>query len=331
MLDGPQWADRGTAYQRELLPQKVLTKLGWLQVLRVWLPTWLHEREETRAHLRASIETAIAHGATTGATEAHAAEGTFKLATPGTDVAVQEPAEVGARGMAESAPSITDGMDRRDPSAPSDDAAIAAPQDLTTPAAASYESRSRSSGAGKVLDDFVPFEPVLIDSNLDLRALGDPQVDAVIHLVIAEVLKAEAPIESTRLIRFVGQCLGFERVRAKTSQRILMLVEPALLEVTPVGTTIWRSTEQRVDWQGYRPSSVAQRPVDEIPFIEYTEALHHLGAQRFASPEDRMRALANAFGIRRLGHMVQSHLDLVITHADSGAQSTAQASIPSTD
>ena len=45
LADGPTWAERGTAYQREVLPMRVLEGLGWQKVIRVWLPAWLEERE----------------------------------------------------------------------------------------------------------------------------------------------------------------------------------------------------------------------------------------------------------------------------------------------
>ena len=38
LLDGPEWAGRSTAYDREVLPDGVLRGLGWRRIGRVWLP-----------------------------------------------------------------------------------------------------------------------------------------------------------------------------------------------------------------------------------------------------------------------------------------------------
>ena len=45
LLDGPDWAERGSATQRELLPRTMLKALGWKNVVRIWLPSWVDEKE----------------------------------------------------------------------------------------------------------------------------------------------------------------------------------------------------------------------------------------------------------------------------------------------
>jgi hypothetical protein len=45
MVDDTCWSRRGSAYQREILPRQVLPALGWKKVVRVWLPSWLDDRE----------------------------------------------------------------------------------------------------------------------------------------------------------------------------------------------------------------------------------------------------------------------------------------------
>lgn len=46
LLDGPAWAARLSVGDRETLPLSVLTQMGWAQVERVWLPTWLRSRTQ---------------------------------------------------------------------------------------------------------------------------------------------------------------------------------------------------------------------------------------------------------------------------------------------
>jgi hypothetical protein len=62
MVDDTCWSERGSAFQRELLPRQVLPMLGWRQVIRIWLPDWLRDKEEVLVGIEryfAGDETAI--------------------------------------------------------------------------------------------------------------------------------------------------------------------------------------------------------------------------------------------------------------------------------
>ena len=53
MVDDTCWAERGSAFQRELLPKQVLPALGWKKVMRIWLPAWLNNPDEVLAEIEA--------------------------------------------------------------------------------------------------------------------------------------------------------------------------------------------------------------------------------------------------------------------------------------
>lgn len=56
LLDGPNWRARRTVADRDGLPVDVLQGLmRWPSVERVWLPEWLHQRDETLARLSAAV------------------------------------------------------------------------------------------------------------------------------------------------------------------------------------------------------------------------------------------------------------------------------------
>jgi hypothetical protein len=59
LLDGPGWARRLTARDRDALPREVLQDaLGWPRVERVWLPDWLANRDAVVERLLAALHAA---------------------------------------------------------------------------------------------------------------------------------------------------------------------------------------------------------------------------------------------------------------------------------
>ncbi|MET7969766.1 hypothetical protein [Micromonospora sp. NPDC005305] len=44
MLDGPDWSARPTVADRDLAPALLRTIMGWPEVVRLWLPAWIHDR-----------------------------------------------------------------------------------------------------------------------------------------------------------------------------------------------------------------------------------------------------------------------------------------------
>lgn len=55
MVDDSCWSDRGSAFQREVLPRQVLPAMGWKRMYRLWLPAWKNSREEILDEFRALL------------------------------------------------------------------------------------------------------------------------------------------------------------------------------------------------------------------------------------------------------------------------------------
>lgn len=53
MVDDSCWSERGSSFQREILPRQILPKLGWKKVLRIWMPSWLNDSGEVLAEIDA--------------------------------------------------------------------------------------------------------------------------------------------------------------------------------------------------------------------------------------------------------------------------------------
>jgi hypothetical protein len=56
LLDGPSWAERTTAYDRDILPEVVLRGSGWRRVGRVWLPGFINEPDHVVTTVLAEID-----------------------------------------------------------------------------------------------------------------------------------------------------------------------------------------------------------------------------------------------------------------------------------
>jgi len=86
LLDGPNWRARRTVSDRDGLPVDVLQGLmRWPGVERVWLPEWLHQREETLSRLSAAVASAAGRGSAPS----------VSVATPPVHVSPRHPSEVG--------------------------------------------------------------------------------------------------------------------------------------------------------------------------------------------------------------------------------------------
>lgn len=66
MLDGKSWARRPIVSDRDAVPAQVLTRMGWSQVLPVWLPSWWHNRQAAVDSLLRHIDEAISAAAKEG-------------------------------------------------------------------------------------------------------------------------------------------------------------------------------------------------------------------------------------------------------------------------
>lgn len=59
LLDGPLWRQRGTIFDRDVLPVDILRGLmGWRRIVRVWIPEWLRDRDTVLARIRAAAAAA---------------------------------------------------------------------------------------------------------------------------------------------------------------------------------------------------------------------------------------------------------------------------------
>ncbi|HCV24964.1 MAG TPA: hypothetical protein DGN59_16025, partial [Candidatus Latescibacteria bacterium] len=284
LIDGPDWAERGSATQREVLPKTVLLTRGWQRVLRVWLPSWRDERDAVLARIRDAMD----------GTDEELPADPSENAEAG-QVVTDEPqsgrlgSNVGSWRRNES---LSTGSDT-----PDDDHTEFkpfVPQIM-------YEREH--------LDHLA--SPGRWDPNY-LNEVGE-------HLVstIDLVLEAEAPVESNRLARLVANCWGLQRVMQNRVDLILNFIPTDHLTRTPFGDYVWSTPSQAQSWTEYRPSGpTAERQPHEIAPKEFTNALVDLVEHyRSVSKEDGTRSLASIFGFDRLTKKVRGHIEAIIDYA----------------
>ncbi|MDF2443759.1 MAG: hypothetical protein JWR01_1962, partial [Subtercola sp.] len=100
LLDGPAWRSRLTAGDRDSLPAELLTRrMGWPAVERVWLPTWLRDRDaEVERLVRAAQDAAARDDSAQGAAARDAAAHDDALRAPAPDAVGTPAIVVGADG-----------------------------------------------------------------------------------------------------------------------------------------------------------------------------------------------------------------------------------------
>mgnify|MGYP006417925375 FL=1 len=283
MVDGPAWNNRGSAEQRELLPLAVLGSRGWKRVMRVWLPSWIHEREAVLEEIRDAMD------GTGEELPTDPSEGT------GADQVVTDEPQSGRLGSNVGSWRRTENLSTGSDT-PDDHAKFKpfVPQVM-------YEREN--------LDHLA--SPGRWDPGY-LKEVGKLLVSSI-HLV----LEAEAPVESNRLARLVANCWGLQKVMQSRVDLILKFIPTDHLTRTPFGDYVWSTPSQAQTWTEYRPSGpTAERQLHEIAPKEFTNALvdlveHH----RSVSREDGTRALASIFGFDRLTKKVRGHIEAIIDHA----------------
>ncbi|WP_241987547.1 DUF3320 domain-containing protein [Cryobacterium sp. MDB2-33-2] len=288
LLDGPNWRARRTVSDRDGLPVDVLQGImRWPGVERVWLPEWLHHRDETVARLGAAVE---------AATEAAAAA----------DVAreLDLPADV------EPAATITE--------TPRD-----APEVLvgsrTVSATIVPLANSRASTSSLALD-YAEWSPGRLGTVDVLDALPRAAAAAKVQSAIRAAVTAEGPIHSARLIKLVAAAFGLDRVNQARAASIVRCV-PADLPLGADEPFYWPESIDPTGWQGARrtPPDVT-RSLEHVSLAEIANAMR-LAAEAAAGIDDtelKREALA-FFGGRSTRGTVGIRLDAALALAlDAG-------------
>ena len=292
LLDGPGWASRRTARDRDALPREVLAGvLGWPVVERVWLPDWLKDPEAVVARLVA----ATARPETPAVVPPSAPPVVVPAA------ASAAPDDEGARPEAP----------RSEPLARIASVATAVRGMPEAPVVASAgPSTSGSSSGGEA---FVPWTVHHLGTRDVLDRLPDYHAASLVASAITEVVTAEGPIHVDRLATLVARGFGLDRVRESRKDAILRHL-PRRLRKDRAEPVVWPLERDPDEWTGFRrtPDGV-DRPFDHVPLREIANAMVTVArASAGISVEELHREALSVFGGRRRTSGIAGRLDAAL-------------------
>jgi hypothetical protein len=334
LADGLAWAERGSAYQRELLPKNILHSLGWKHVIRLWLPSWIEEREAVLTRIKnalAEIESG-AHdveefevGDPTvlgAAVEEVPSVGVTVGALLDDDEPLDEPRGLGVQGANNEDVPAVDLPSSREPESleviDEEPDVIDLPRRRVIIPSLTSRQESHANGNGIIELTFVPYVPTVKGGVGILDLMGSGTAKKQVMAVIDEVLTIEAPIVAERLGRLVANSFSLNTVKQARIDAIVELVAKGKIEVTDLGTVIWQSSEQKKSWNCYRTSTGDElRRFEEIPLPELRCALVAVvAAIGDLSIDDAMRAVASKYG-KKVGPKIRMQLEAVIESSQS--------------
>ncbi|WP_100497698.1 DUF4011 domain-containing protein [Geodermatophilus chilensis] len=335
LLDGPAWARRRTVGDRDGLPVEVLSgMLGWPAVERVWLPTWLRDREAVLDRLVAAVEAVPA--ATPPAPVVESPAFSAETAVPGPPVpapaeppapevraivplrsappAVVEPVVAISAENAEQAPAVPAGT-AVETVAISAENAVVEPE--PTPAPASRPARrTPRRAAAPLLDGETAFTPWNPKGGLERKALDsldDPRAARTVRRVLAAGLKAEGPVHRDRLVRIAAGAFGLSRVSEARRDALLRLLPDGVVD----GEFAWPESLDRAGWTGFRRQTAgADRPLEHVAPEEVGNAMAALcRAAGELAEDDLLVRTAEVFGYRRRTPSLAPLLQAALTGA----------------
>ncbi|WP_269471634.1 DUF4011 domain-containing protein [Actinomyces viscosus] len=271
MLDGPQWNQRESVVDRDLLPVDVLHTMGWQRVERVWMPEWLADPQAVVARL------------------VEAAGGRWTPVTPST--AAPEPE---AAGPIEAAGPQTD-----------DDADDAETGDqVDASAGAGIDAGAGSPGTGPASGPRAPgseytawspagVRPVEI---LD-RAGTDAEARKVLVEVATAICRVEAPIARRRLYVKISRAFGLSRTVKSRQESIRAALGEAFAYFDEDGF-VWASRDDALAAPSYRRNALDH--VDSIQEIHPRELVGLMVQARAKNPEWVSREDLFTWALKRL-------------------------------
>ncbi|GAA1899540.1 DUF3320 domain-containing protein [Lapillicoccus jejuensis] len=304
LLDSAVWAARRTVGDRDALPVTVLQQvMGWPDVARVWLPSWLADPDGVVAELVARARAAAERPVVSGERIVTLAGGPVERGPQDAPVEDDPPQDA----------VVADELPPQD-TLFGDEALLGAPP--APPPAAEADPLGLDGDAGGVAEPFTPYVPPSIRPRAALDGLTTPRRTAAVAVVIREVVEAEGPVSRSRLGRLVAGAHGLTRVTADRQSRLDAVV-PGDLRRDAEGF-VWPPERDPLRWEGYRTwdGPPRERPLDDVAVRELANALVDVVLRSMGIGEDELlRETARLFGVGRVTAPVRERLGAALQDA----------------
>ncbi|MEV7988205.1 DUF4011 domain-containing protein [Micromonospora sp. NPDC085948] len=300
MLDGPDWSARPTVADRDSAPALLRSIMGWPEVVRFWLPAWIHDRSALLDRVGEAVTRADAPATAEPETDSSAAAappGAIALPQPRSEADVEPPHPTATAELPQPRLAVDD-EPAPDVSAPPVNALAAA---ATAPAPTAPQVTAASDGDTSTVSPFVPYVPTPLGDQADLDLLAtDRRVRELMRNALREIIEAEGPIEQHRLARLALARFGFLRTREDRRVAVLSLVDSRRLHAHPtVSRYAWPEDADPRTYRAYRVTQASNdRAFEEVPPEEVANALVHVLQGVPSMDEERLLRA----GLERLGY-----------------------------
>lgn len=263
LLDGQRWSSRETVSDRDALPVTFLTKrMGWSQITRIWLPTWIRHSESEVERIVALVDGFPPPKAenSLGGSDSPASGG-----APSPELLAATPlAQLGDTETASE--QWFSGADDRVEETLSSFGVLS---DKAGGNLNNWESLLKSVEVWRAL------RPSVVGAQDYMDYLGAPEVQEVVRDIGKQLTDLEGPVSSEHFAKFVGACFGFSRVVKNRVEAINRVPLPAQVRdpegfLFPVHT----SPKSYTGWR--RGGGKDSRALTEISLTELGNVMVHL-------------------------------------------------------
>ncbi|WP_328382313.1 DUF4011 domain-containing protein [Micromonospora zamorensis] len=289
MLDGPDWSARPTVADRDSAPTLLRSIMGWPEVVRFWLPAWIHDRSALLDRVDEAVTRAAAP-ATEPEPESSpvaVAPEAVELPQPRSEADVEPPHPTPTAELPQPRLAVDEEPLRGESSAP---------------VTALAGTATATSAADTItVSPFVPYVPTPLGDQADLDLLAtDRRVRDLMRNALREIIEAEGPIEQHRLARLALARFGFLRTREDRRTAVLSLVDSRRLYTHPtVSRYAWPEGADPQTYRAYRVTQASNdRAFEEVPPEEVANAFVHVLQGMPSMDEERLLRA----GLERLGY-----------------------------
>ncbi|MGN9778078.1 DUF4011 domain-containing protein [Micromonospora sp. H33] len=299
MLDGPDWSARPTVADRDSAPALLRTIMGWPEVVRFWLPAWLHDRSA----LLDRVDEAIARAEAPATVEPEPEPS--EVVAPRGEVDPPQPRAAAEVELPQPYPTVDTELPQPRPAADDEPGTATTPAPVTGIAAPSAPRpvvvAPVTASDAVTVSPFVPYVPTPLGDQADLDLLAtDQRVRGIMRTALREIIEAEGPIEQHRLARLALARFGFLRTREDRRTAVLALVDSRRLYAHPtVGRYAWPDGTDPQTYRAYRIIQASNdRAFEEVPPEEVANAFVHVLQGVPGMDEERLLRA----GLERLGY-----------------------------